>query len=392
METPSTYIGVATTVVPKLKQTKQGKWKRPAMQYVRLAEVARKRYNAMVYLFHPHRVDWSRGRVEAWLPESLDHPRQNWVKRTVPLPDVIYENVFVHLAIKGYTASLRQEAQKRRIPLFNPVLPGKWRMVELLKQSGMMSYSPETERLRSPSQLRRRLGQWGIAFVKPVGGYGGMDVNRVERLGDGRYRVGVDRTSAKTARMRVTMGDAELAKWSEGKIRRPHLLQRGLRLMTVGNRKVDFRVVVHRDVRGDWQLVGIVPKMAAADGVVTNIIAGGQRIDLEALVAAARTENKEIPVALLDQKSKDIAKQLSNRYPTVGLVGFDMAVEENGKVSMIEMNPKPARSLLSVPMLEQLAIHTVGFAVFLARKRRKAGAVLAGFETSQSIPLLDHDA
>ncbi|GEO27509.1 hypothetical protein AAC03nite_32940 [Alicyclobacillus acidoterrestris] len=39
------------------------------------------------------------------------------------------------------------------------------------------------------------------------------------------------------------------------------------------------------------------------------------------------------------------------------------------------MNPKPARSLLSVPMLEQLAGYTVGFALFLARRNRKSGSV-----------------
>lgn len=370
MSDPSIIIGVATTVTPKLRNTKNGRWRRPAMQYVRIAAAA-SRLNAQVCLFHPHQVNWSRGRVECWIPENDTRPQQNWVKRSVVLPDVIYENVFVHLAMDGYAVPLRNGASKRGIPLFNPVLPGKWRMVQLLNRAGLRDFTPETERLRDVEQLKSRLHDWDIAYVKPIGGYGGMDVNRVERLGGGRYRISVDRTKTQTAPVRTTMEGRQIQEWVSRRKFRPHLLQRGLNLLTVGERKLDFRVVVHRDVKGDWQLVGIVPKMAATDGVVTNIVAGGQRLDMDALEHLARAEGKNIPTHLLESRAKVIAEQLSKRYPTIGLIGFDMAVEENGKVSMIEMNPKPARSLLSVPMLERLAEHTAGFAVYLARRRGK---------------------
>lgn len=369
MSSVAVRIGVATTVMPRVRQTKNGTVNRPAMQYVRMAEEAFRR-GASLYLFHPHKVDWSRGQVQAYVPEKPNLPRLNWIARNMPLPEVIYENVFVHLAIKGYASTLRTQAQRRNIPLFNPVLPGKWRMVEILNQTGMNQLTPETERLRDAEQVRQKLIRWGVAYVKPIGGYGGMDVNRIERLPGGRYRIAVDRTKSQTGRMRSVMTQAELRGWVARKHRRPHLLQRGLQLMSINGRKVDFRVVVHRDVHGEWKLVGIVPKVAADDGVVTNIIAGGERSDIVALVQQALREGKKIPVDILENEAKRIASELSKRYRNVGLIGFDMAVEENGQVAMIEMNPKPARSLLTRPMLERLAEHTVGFAVYLAGRRR----------------------
>lgn len=370
------YIGVATTVTPKLRQ---GNIKRPSAHYVRLAEAAAK-HGAHLYLFHPQHVSWSQGRVMAWMPEQRGNPRGNWVHRTVRIPDVIYENVYVHLTMKGYVTTLRREVRKRHIPAYNPVLPGKWRMVQLLKQAGMSDYTPQTERLRSTEQVKNRIRAWGIVYIKPIGGYGGMGVSRVEQLADGRYRVAVDRTKSQTAHMRRTMSELELSEWIRLKLHRPHILQRGLKLISVGQRKMDFRVVVHRDIHGRWQLIGIVPKMAAADGVVTNIIAGGERSDLMHLQTAARMEGKRIPADELEEQAKQIAQQISNRFPSVGLIGFDMAVEENGQVTMIEMNPKPARSLLSRPMLERLATHTVGFSLYLARRRRRAKATLTGYD------------
>lgn len=361
------YIGVATTVVPKKRAASHGDLRRPAMQYVRMARAALSE-QAQVFLFDPQQVDLNASRLSAWVPVSPQHPEQGWVKKTVPWPDVIYENVFVHLAMKGYSSGLRQAAQRRHTPLFNPILPGKWRMVQLLKEAGMATYSPETERLRDVSQLRSRLRDWGTVFVKPTGGYGGMDVNRLERLPDGRYRVSVDRTQSKTGHVRAVLTDTSLTSWVTRRQQRPHLVQRGLKLMSVNRRKVDFRVVLHRDKQGVWQMVGIVPKVAALDGVVTNLVAGGERMDLTTLSRLAKTEGKTIPIPLLEERAQAIAAQLSRRYPSIGLVGFDMAVEENGAVKMIEMNPKPARSLLSTPMLDKLAVYTVGFATYLARK------------------------
>lgn len=352
-----TWIGIATSVKPKLRTIAGGKRvRRPAQQYVRITQAAAKQYGARVCLFDPHSVDWNNGTIDAWTPQDPQHPERDWVNRSVRLPDVIYENVFVHLAVQGYVSELRRQAAKRNIPLYNPILPGKWRMISVLKAAGLADYTPTTERLSSAAQVRDRLRKWGTIYVKPIGGYGGLNVHRIERQPDGTYRMSVDRTKSATRHKRTIMTAEELDKWTHAH-RSGYLLQRGLHLMTVGGRKVDFRVVLHRDRHGEWQLVGIVPKLAATDGVVTNVIAGGERSDVKAFEQAAAREGKQVPWAALERRAKEIAAVLSKRHPSVGLVGFDMGVEDDGTISMIEMNPKPARSLLNRPMLEIGGVH-----------------------------------
>ncbi|MFD1677719.1 YheC/YheD family protein [Alicyclobacillus fodiniaquatilis] len=361
-------IGVATTVVPKRRTTANGKVIRPSVHYVRLATAAA-REGAILYLFHPHAVNWSRGYVDAWLPRDSSRPSGDWVKRRVEVPDVIYENVFVHLAIAGYTASLRRAAQSRNIPLFNPLLPGKWRMVEILKRQNLADYSPQTERLQDAEQAMARIRAWGTAYIKPSGGYGGMDVARVEQMSNGRYQIALDRSKTKNGKVRLHLSEAEFRRWINQRLKRAHLIQRELRLITVRGRKVDFRVVLHRDLHGDWQLIGIVPKMAAVGGVVTNLIAGGELLDIEYVRRLAQVEGKYISLELLERRAKEVAQIISRRYPYTGHVGFDMAVEEDMSVSMIEMNAKPSRKLLNKQMLQRLATHTAGFAIYLARRR-----------------------
>lgn len=296
-----------------------------------------------------------------------NRPDGDWELVSLRFPNVIYENVYVHLAVKGYSAPLRAEARRRGVPLFNPMLPGKWQMFRFLRRVHLDHLAPETEVLTSADALWRALERWRIVYVKPSGGYGGVNVHRLELLVDGRVRARADRRGGRVRTWERVMERRHLDAFVHS-LRGRYLVQRGLRLLRVGGRKVDFRVVLHRDHQGEWQLIGIVPKLAAPDGVVTNIIAGGERWTLEQLESAAKREGKDVPVDDLVRAAKSIAEALSHRYRTIGLVGFDMAVEEDGSVRMIEMNPKPARSLLDRPMLERLAACQAGFARWLIRR------------------------
>jgi len=364
-------IGIATTVVAKIRPSGSGGVQKPPRYFRRMAAVA-SRSGQRVALFTPADVEWSKGTVRAWVPVASDRPNGAWKKQTTNLPDVIYENIFVHLAIQGYSRQLRLEAARRGIPVFNPPLPGKWRLHRYLEQTELSRYLPKTEVLSDVKRALGRIDTWKMTYVKPIGGYGGVGVSRVQALGRDRYRVSWDRTSSgTTARSRREMTSRELLRWLKGKMNVPHLVQQGLNLMTVNGRKVDFRVVTQRDSNGTWQLVGIVPKVAAVDGVVTNLVAGGERRTLEQLIQAARSEGGVIPVRKLEQCALEISRRVTAGHPRMGLAGFDLGVDEGGRVWMIEMNPKPARSLLDDEMRLASARYSAEFAGFLARQRRR---------------------
>ncbi len=359
------WIGIATTQLPDVA-AKSRPAHRPAVHFCRIAEEAN-RLGARVVLFIPKDVRWKKREVYGWVPVSPNDPFGNWTKRIVPLPNVFYENVYVHLSVSGYSEELRRMARQNNLPLFNPIMPGKWQMVRLLKPSIHKDYLPPTEQLTDVRRAASLIQEWKVAYVKPSGGYGGNGVTRVEYLRDGNFRMSIDRINGKVKGIREVISNAELLRRLARRKQPLHLVQKGIDLMTVGGRRLDFRVVVHRDGEGKWQLIGIVPKQAAADGVVTNLIAGGERLSLERAILMARREGKRLPVRELSECAINVATLLSQRNSHVGLAGFDLGVDKDGKVWVIEMNPKPARSLMTAEMRATLAKTQAQFAVWLAK-------------------------
>jgi len=367
-------IGVVTTVQPRRRHVQGSEGRvRPSLYFCRMAQHAHN-LGASLVMFGSNDVDWSHNSVRGWVPEDVRSPYGLWVRKTTKLPSAIYENVFVHLAVAGYSRSLRDHARRRGIPLFNPPLPDKWNMSHWMSRNTLDKYLPPTVRLNvnDVPLAVRRINEWGTAYVKPIGGYGGVGVMRVEKWERDRYRIGIDRQKDGGGKLRITVRTEDLVPLLRRRGRTPHIVQRGIRLLAIDGRKVDFRVVVQRGADGGWHLIGIVPKVAAADGVVTNLVAGGERMSLQQLEALAARDGVKVPVADLTACALDVAAKLTRYAPKVGLLGFDLGVDDTGRTWVIEMNPKPARSLLTDDMQHVMAKHAAGFAVYLARHRPSA--------------------
>lgn len=369
MASGNMLIGVVTTVQPRRRQVKGTEVIRPSLHFCRIAQYAYQLGASMV-MFDPMDVRWGQRTVHGWGPQQNHLPFGPWIRKATLLPNAFYENVFVHLAVAGHSRQLRGRARERGIPLFNPPLPNKWQMSQWMSRTALDRYLPPTMRLTSKevSQAIRRVDEWGVAYVKPIGGYGGMGVMRVEKRSKDIYRVSVDRQTNGQGKTRKVIRTQELSQLFRRRCKTPHIVQRGINLLSVDGRKVDFRVVVQRGRDGSWNLIGIVPKVAAADGVVTNIIAGGERMSIIQLEALASREGVKVPVLDLTQCAMDVAEGITKISPHCGILGFDLGVDENGKTWVIEVNPKPARSLLTDDMRRAMAKHAAGFAVYLAHR------------------------
>ncbi|MDQ0188639.1 YheC/YheD family protein [Alicyclobacillus cycloheptanicus] len=365
MASPDKWIGVATTVIAKRRPSAGESVLRPPIYYCWMAQRAYERGFHLV-LFDPDAVHWQERRVSGWTPVDASNPFGSWKKTQTPLPAAIYENVFVHLAMRGRCRGLRKMARIQAIPLFNPPMPDKWRILRLLRARDVRVYVPETLRLSDPTAAVAQIKQWGVAYVKPIGGYGGMGVTRVEALPDDSFRVSMDRTTQGVRPSRRVVSEASLRTWLKTRTKRPHILQRGISLLTLDGRRVDFRVACQRDGNGKWQVVAIVPKLAVRGGAVSNIRAGGSKVSLEACQQMAERAGKRIPVEALERCALRIAGILSRQQPRCGIVGFDLGVDESLRVWFIEANPKPARSLLSDVQRRRSAQLNADFACCLA--------------------------
>ncbi len=354
-------IGVATTVAPSPGAVEGF--------FGRMARHA-KSYGARLVLFHPAGVHGHRGVMAA---RECVRVREHceWRQVECRLPDVIYENVFVHLVMHGLARPLRELAKTREIPLFNPLMPSKAVLSEWVRanpETGLRV--PVTKRVVDVATIGSMLEHYGVVYVKPVGGYGGRGVLRV-RADQRTVWVDCDRFHERGA-FRRQLSSSEFGRFMRRELARTtYIVQEQIPLLHIDGGKVDFRTVVMRDLNGEWRLVGIVPKVAARGGVVTNLVAGGQKMRLAQIQQILGARGFALPAADLERNSLLTARALSRLNPTLGVIGFDVGVDAKGHTWFIEMNPKPSRSLLDAGMRRESARLAVEFALYLARRHRK---------------------
>ncbi|GIM45635.1 hypothetical protein DNHGIG_11840 [Collibacillus ludicampi] len=359
-------FAIVTTIMPR-RDARTHKW-RPPHAFRMMAREAAK-LGMTPILAHPDHFQWEKKRVTGWVGKAVGTPQEQWTRQTLPLPHVVYENVFVHLAVQGRANTIRRKCRLLGIPLFNPIVGGKLSVNRVLaKHAETRKYIPATRYVRQMDDIFAYLNRFATVYVKPNGGYGGRGVTRVTKQQDGTYRVKVDRLQGKRVHVNRRMSQQELRHWIRRTLGDRLIVQQGLPLIQVNGGQVDFRVVVQRGEQGHWKLIGIIPKIASRGGAVTNIVAGGRKATLSWIRERGRKNGKQIPLASLEQAAIEIARLWSKRQPTLGIVGFDMGIDVNGKVWMIEMNPKPARSLLSAGMRRKSYRAIAGFAHFLATK------------------------
>jgi len=220
----------------------------------------------------------------------------------------------------------------------NQMMPGsKWtKHVAVYQSEFLRRYLPDTS-LYSEEQLQHYVMRYGVAFVKPTVGGGGHNIFRIQRVTDGRFVVNMRKERRVYTRL------SEVHQWIEsiapGK---RFLIQNAIDLANWQNRPVDVRVVTQINEKGDWEVTGVLAKLAGANMAVTNVAAGGSVHRMkdylrglgydEETVRAKRNELQEVAVA--------IARHLRTIYANA-IYGFDIGMDTAGHFWLIEANTVP---------------------------------------------------
>ena len=96
-------------------------------------------------------------------------------------------------------------------------------------------------------------------------------------------------------------------------------------------------------VYDEWELIGIVAKIAPKNKMVTNRHSGGHGILLDKLFRKkniSELKYKEIR-GLLYAIGHLGARDLSNKFIGLRELGFDIAIDDNLNLSILEVNTKP---------------------------------------------------
>jgi len=218
----------------------------------------------------------------------------------------------------------------------------KWTKYKLLARSKKIRKALPKTLPFGESAFRFMLDRCGSVYVKPVRGSGGAGVVKVTSGKDGRFVV------HHGAKKMPASGAAEAYAIVRRKTgHRSCLVQQTVKLLTVGGRPFDVRVMVQRTGRSHWTATAKLAKIAGPGHIITNVARSGGRVASvkTALRRSGFGERAGSISRRLDRIALAAVRRLHKFYPWINTVGMDLGVDRRGKVWIIEANFKPAKSL-----------------------------------------------
>jgi hypothetical protein len=138
-------------------------------------------------------------------------------------------------------------------------------------------------------------------------------------------------------------------------LRGRYIVQQRLPLATFQGQPFDLRVSVQRGALGQWQVTGIVAKVASKRCFLTNVAQGGSVTRLEHIIAEEYPHLQQADVfASIEQFSLLVAEHLGCSLPHMADLGLDIGITIDGFPMFIECNGKDQRySFRKAGMLKQ---------------------------------------
>ncbi|MFC5406540.1 YheC/YheD family protein [Cohnella soli] len=200
--------------------------------------------------------------------------------------------------------------------------------------SSLAVHLPET-RLLKPNRLAKLLPQYKNLVLKPREGRYGRDILFITRQRASTYRI---HNEKKTVAMNDTK---QLLKWVGKKTGgRGYIVQRRLQLAQIQQKPFDIRIIVQRRkaTSSIWKVTGSYAKVAVRGYLVTNV--SSHIIPVPEALKLARIGDRSL-IRKINQIALLAAERLGERYPKLRQVGFDIGIDRNRRIWIIEGNYWP---------------------------------------------------
>jgi hypothetical protein len=341
-------IGVLTDSSTRFTSAPFGERTRFVRELIRLGQK-----KAYLFAFTPRDINWQQETIHAWFLDSGG----KWIRRVVPLPDVVYNRFPSRSAETGSViTTLRERFVKKRIPFFNWSFFNKSDVYKMLDNDPeALRHLPESINNPTPEKIKELLEKHQFLYYKPTAGSMGLGIYRLTyhpRKGYFiRYRRNGENVLLRFSNFNSLMKMLR-ARHSGGLSN--YVVQQGIRLVEIDSCPIDFRFHMHKDGRNQWVVAGIGAKKAGRGSVTTHIKNGGSLMTPEQALSHSFGDNAEVVL----EEAKEVAIQLSeaierNYTHTLGELGLDIGIDREGDVWMFEANAKPGRSIFKHPALKE---------------------------------------
>ncbi|MBD1373097.1 YheC/YheD family protein [Hazenella sp. IB182357] len=310
-----------------------------------------------IYVFTPEMVDWNNKSIHGWYYLPDKNQQMRWIRFTSPLPDVVYERVPNRKAesLNHVQNCLQKLRNYTHCKVFNQGFFNKWSIHEWLNDHEVVGdYMPETHISPDVDTLQRMLEDYRMVYLKPSGGSLGLGIFRITKHPKGGYYCRFHQDNQNVLHRFHSLKNLVNYYFGKEKSTRlqRYLVQQGIRLIKHENRPVDFRVHMHKNKLGSWQVIAIGSKAAGIGSVTTHVRTGGSIIPTDQLLDEVFKHNAETIKKSITETAIHIAEALEERVEgPLGELGMDIGVDQLGYVWLFEINSKPGRHIFLHPSL-----------------------------------------
>lgn len=324
--------------------------------------------------FRPEDLDPTTARVHGWIclrRRDKAGTALTWRRVTARLPDVVFDNVFVHLAHTKRMKQLRRFFHRRRIPLFNPSLGHKAELADWLRRyPELWKHHPDTRLLSKKSDVETYLERHHAVYLKPVSGSMGIGILEIRPAENDRgYLVRAEKYGPAKTPLEQNMTPSQLYLFLQKELRRTaFILQQGCDLLHLDGGKIDLRTHLQRDGEGEWECVALIVKRGRPNSIVSNYHAGGSRHDWAWLTEQAQRLRLKLPASeQVIELSRQVAAAYAEKASTLSSIGLDIGLDTDGNMWLLDVNSRPGRNILDAEQKRRCQELNAEFARYLIR-------------------------
>jgi hypothetical protein len=302
------------------------------------------------FAFSPRDVNWTQETVGGY----FQRPDGGWTKKTVPLPDVVYNRLPSRKAEKlASMDSFKHRFGRRGIPLFNWAFFDKWDVYNLLEGTEVNRHVPESLINPTQAQIKDLLDKHKFIYLKPTGGSLGIGIYRLtynpKRGYYARFRKGGSNVLLRFSKFEALMTHMNR---KSGRFNN-YVAQQGIRLIEIDSCPIDFRFHMTKNINNQWVVAGIGAKKAGKGSVTTHVRTGGMLMTPEQVLRQLFGDRGDEVLNSAKEAAIKLAETIERRHRhMLGELGFDIGIDQNEKIWMFEANSKPGRSIFKHPALK----------------------------------------
>lgn len=327
---------------------------------------------AIVYLFSASDIVQPDKTIRGYVP----NPNGGGFKSKIyPWPDIVIDRCRIG------NSEYKKVRNSKLFIYANNKYTNKWNATQLFMETDTLhKWMPETVEY-SKSRLRSMLSKHPILYIKPGNGTGGRSIIKLTTLNNKKGFALVARTrrlAKKTAEFEnEKLLTQSLDRWVEQeKIRNGiFMIQKGLDLELVPNHVSDMRLLIQKNKRGEWSITGYGIRIGPRNSSTSNLHGGGRAAEFEQIIGKrfGTAKMEEIREECFEL-AHEVVRTIEKNFGSMMEFGLDIGIDKDGKVWLIEVNPKPGRDIFNgigrKDLYRKSCRRPLQYAIYLANQKK----------------------